>query len=105
MASEGGKRTIGADFFRAWSIDRLAAQSDEWLDAQGRLVQPLYRREGAAYYEPVSWDEAFRHVGKVLRALPMRTMPPSTLRSRVRPPFYQLLSGGSAPTTCPTAPT
>ena len=49
---------------------RLAAQSDEWLDAQGRLVQPLYRREGAAYYEPVSWDEAFRHIGEVLRALP-----------------------------------
>jgi len=37
MASEGGKRTIGADFFREWSIERLAGQSDEWLDAQGRL--------------------------------------------------------------------
>ncbi len=70
IASEGGKHTIGAGFFREWSIDRLAAQSDEWLNAQGRLVQPLYRREGAAYYEPVSWDEAFRHIGEVLRALP-----------------------------------
>ena len=51
-------------------IDRLAAQSDEWLNAQGRLIEPLYRREGAAHYEPISWDEAFHHIGKVLRALP-----------------------------------
>ena len=70
MASEGGKRTIGADFFRAWSIDKLAGQSDEWLDAQGRLIEPLYRREGAAYYEPIAWEDAFRHIGKVLRELP-----------------------------------
>lgn len=70
MASEGGKRTIGAEFFREWSVDRLAAQSDAWLDAQGRLVEPLYRREGAAHYEPISWEDAFRHIGGALRALP-----------------------------------
>jgi molybdopterin-dependent oxidoreductase alpha subunit len=70
MASEGGVRTIGADFFREWSVNRLAGQSDAWLDAQGRLVEPLLRREGAGHYEAISWDEAFRHIGKVLRELP-----------------------------------
>ena len=70
MASEGGVRTLPASFFRKWSVDQLAKQSDAWLDAQGRLIEPLYRREGAGHYEPISWDDALAMIGRALRALP-----------------------------------
>ncbi|HZS61950.1 MAG TPA: FdhF/YdeP family oxidoreductase, partial [Gemmatimonadaceae bacterium] len=69
MANEGARHTIGRAFFRKWSIDALAAQSDYWLNAQGRLIEPLYRREGAAHYEPITWDETFALLGRTLRGL------------------------------------
>jgi molybdopterin-dependent oxidoreductase alpha subunit len=69
MADEGMNRTIGARFFAEWSIEALAAQSDHWLNAQGRLAEPLLRREGCAHYEPVSWDEAFELIGRELTGL------------------------------------
>ncbi|MBA3317193.1 MAG: FdhF/YdeP family oxidoreductase [Gemmatimonadales bacterium] len=69
MADEGSRHRIGADFFTEWSIDALAGQSDHWLNAQGRLTEPMLRREGCAHYEPIDWDEAFDLVGRELRGL------------------------------------
>ena len=69
MADEGMNRVIGGDFFAEWSIDALAGQSDHWLNAQGRLAEPMLRREGCAHYEPISWDEAFDLIGRELRQL------------------------------------
>jgi molybdopterin-dependent oxidoreductase alpha subunit len=70
IADEGMNRIIGADFFAEWSVEALAAQSDHWLNAQGRLSEPLLLREGCAHYEPISWDDAFDLIGQELRALP-----------------------------------
>jgi molybdopterin-dependent oxidoreductase alpha subunit len=69
MADEGMRRTIGRRFFAEWSIDALAGQSDQWLNAQGRLAEPMLRREGCAYYEPIGWDDAFALIGQELRSL------------------------------------
>jgi molybdopterin-dependent oxidoreductase alpha subunit len=70
MADEGMRRVIGANFFARWSIDELAARPDHWLNAQGRLAEPMLRREGCAYYEPVAWEDAFAFIGRELRSLP-----------------------------------
>src|SRR5689334_15749737 len=69
MADEGIRRVIGPDFFATWSIDALAAQSDHWLNAQGRLATPMFRREGYTHYEPIGWDRAFEVIGQELRSL------------------------------------
>jgi molybdopterin-dependent oxidoreductase alpha subunit len=69
VAAEATTRRVGPEFFREWSIDRLLEQSDHWLEAQGRLTQPLVRREGSDHYEPIAWDDAFRMIAKELRAL------------------------------------
>ena len=69
MADEGMTQTIGAEFFAKWSIAELAAQSDHWLNAQGRLAEPMLRREGCGHYEPIGWDDAFALIGEELRAL------------------------------------
>ncbi len=69
MADEGSVHRIGAEFFAEWSIDALAAQPDHWLNARGRLTEPLLRREGCTHYEPVGWEEAFDLIGRELREL------------------------------------
>jgi molybdopterin-dependent oxidoreductase alpha subunit len=69
VAHEATTRRIDAGFFREWGIARLLAQSDHWLEQQGRLGEPLWRRFGADHYEPISWDAAFARCAEVLRAL------------------------------------
>src|SRR5262249_998597 len=45
------------------------AQSDLWLDRQGRITHPMVRRRGADRYEPISWDDAFALIARELAAL------------------------------------
>jgi molybdopterin-dependent oxidoreductase alpha subunit len=70
VADEATPDRIGRDFFARHSVAALAGQSDHWLNAQGRLVEPLVLRPGATHYAPIAWDEAFRLIADELRALP-----------------------------------
>ena len=69
LADEGTTKTVGAEFFRRHTIAELAAQSDRWLNAQGRIAEPLIRRENSANYEPISWENAFRLLAEELNQL------------------------------------
>ncbi|NRD44591.1 FdhF/YdeP family oxidoreductase [Corallococcus exiguus] len=69
LAEEGTQERVTPEFFREWSVARLAEQSDLWLGKAGRLTHPMVLREGAAHYEPLSWDEAFALVAEELNAL------------------------------------
>lgn len=70
FASEATRKHADADFFRHHSIAKIAEQSDYWLEQQGRLVEPMVKREGATHYEPISWDEVFELLARELNALP-----------------------------------
>jgi molybdopterin-dependent oxidoreductase alpha subunit len=69
VAHEATTRRIGAAFFAEWSVERLRAQSDHWLEHQGRLAEPLWRPAGASHYQPIAWDDAFARVAQALHAL------------------------------------
>ncbi len=69
IASEATSKRANAEFFALHSIDDLAAHSDQWLNEQGRLTEPLVLRSGSRHYEPIGWDEAFALVADELRAL------------------------------------
>lgn len=69
VAAEGTRRRVDAAFFAQWSIPDLLAQSDHWLEAQGRLTQPMYRPAGSDHYAPIDWDAAFALLGERLRSL------------------------------------
>ncbi len=45
--------------FKSGALPNSREQSDQWLNAQGRLTHPMLLRRGATHYEPVSWDDAF----------------------------------------------
>src|SRR5207253_2311249 len=75
---ENGAKAVGAEattarvtpeFFAQHSIEDLRAQTDLWLDAQGRFTHPMVLRRGAMHYEPIPWDDAFAMIGAHLNAL------------------------------------
>ncbi len=69
LASEATLARADASFFETWPVESLAAQSDLWLDGQGRLTHPMVRRRGGRHYEPIGWDEAFDLAAGELRSL------------------------------------
>ncbi|MDO8543101.1 MAG: FdhF/YdeP family oxidoreductase [Opitutaceae bacterium] len=70
VADEATKRRAGREFFAAHSVAELAAQTDHWLNAQGRLAEPMVLRPDATHYAPVEWDDAFALIARELVALP-----------------------------------
>ena len=69
LADEATTKTIGADFFSKYTIAELNEQSDQWLNAQGRITEPLIRRENSEHYEAISWEEVFQILAEKLNAL------------------------------------
>ena len=70
VAWEATRKQVGAAFFAANSIAELRAQSDHWLEHNGRLTEPMHLAAGATHYAPISWDGALSLVADRLRALP-----------------------------------
>lgn len=56
---EATTRRITREFFREHPVSVLATKSDMWLNDQGRLTEPMVKRPGSDYYEPIAWDAAF----------------------------------------------
>ncbi len=69
VADEATTKRVSPEFFRAWSVPQLAAQTDLWLNQQGRLTHPMLRRGGSDHYEPISWAAAFTLIAAELNAL------------------------------------
>lgn len=66
---ESTKRRITPEFFRRYSVTELARSSDQWLNQQGRLTQPMVKRPGSDHYEPISWHDALGLIADELRGL------------------------------------
>ncbi len=45
------------------------AQTDYWLEMQGRLTEPMRYDAATDHYVPCSWDDAFALIGRHLQAL------------------------------------
>ncbi|KAA5830695.1 FdhF/YdeP family oxidoreductase [Saccharopolyspora hirsuta] len=66
---EATTRRVTAEFFREHPISELADKSDQWLNHQGRLTEPVVKRPGSDHYEPISWDAALNLLATELKAL------------------------------------
>lgn len=69
VASEATTRRVTPEFFRRWSVEQLATQSDYWLNQQGRLTHPMVLRWGQRHYEPIEWTDAFALIAEELNRL------------------------------------
>ena len=70
LADEATTKKIGAEFFANYSVSELADHDDFWLNAQGRLTEPLALREGSEHYEAIAWEDAFHLIAMQLNSLP-----------------------------------
>ena len=66
---EATTRRINRDFFAQHSVSELAGKSDQWLNQQGRLTEPMVKWPASDHYEPIGWDEAFDLLATELRGL------------------------------------
>lgn len=64
IAEEAQKKKITADFFAIHGVEEIGTWTDFEIGKQGRLTEPMLLREGAKYYEPVSWDAAFEMIAR-----------------------------------------
>ncbi|MFM5955213.1 MAG: FdhF/YdeP family oxidoreductase [Novosphingobium sp.] len=69
LAHEATKFRVTRDFFAQHTVRQLAAQSDYWLEKQGRLTEPMRYDAASDTYQPISWDDAFALIGQHLNAL------------------------------------
>jgi len=69
VADEATLKRVTPDFFKQWSVADLSLQSDQWLNAQGRITHPMLLHSGATHYEPIEWDNAFELIASELNSL------------------------------------
>jgi molybdopterin-dependent oxidoreductase alpha subunit len=68
-AWEATRKRVGPEFFAAHSVADLRTHDDHWLEAQGRLTEPMYLAREATHYVPISWSEATRLLADRLGSL------------------------------------
>lgn len=66
---EATEARVPPEFFAAHTVSALSQWSDYQLEKQGRLTNPLRYDRSSDRYVPVSWDDAFREIGTILRSL------------------------------------
>ncbi len=55
VAAEATLKRITNEFFTSYTVCELAAQDDLWLEAQGRLTQPMRYESSSDRHVPVAW--------------------------------------------------
>ncbi|UXS01405.1 FdhF/YdeP family oxidoreductase [Agrobacterium tumefaciens] len=69
VAWEATEARVPPDFFVQHTVSTLAQWSDYELEKQGRLTHPMRYDRKADKYLPVSWDDAFAEIGRILNSL------------------------------------
>jgi len=69
VADEATTKRVTPEFFQKWTVTELALQSDQWLNQQGRITQPMWLRAGADRYEAIDWTDAFALIASELNSL------------------------------------
>lgn len=69
VAAEATLKRVDRSFFARHSISELLHKSDHWLESQGRLTEPMVKEQGASYYTPITWENAFNRIAQHLNKL------------------------------------
>ena len=69
IADEATTKRVTPEFFARYTVEELSRQSDQWLNAQGRITHPMILQENAKKYTPISWEEAFEVLAEELNSL------------------------------------
>ena len=70
VAAESTSRRASAELIASHTVSEMLAQSDHWLEAQGRLTTPMRYDRATDRYQAIDWQQAFDLIGQHLAALP-----------------------------------
>lgn len=69
ISDEAVSKRVTPEFFKKYSVAELYEKSDHWLNAQGRITEPMFLAENSANYQPISWEKAFQILAEELNSL------------------------------------
>lgn len=69
VAAEATSKRATREFFATHTVTQLSAQDDLWLEAQGRLTEPMVYDATTDHYVPIAWNDAFATIARHLNAL------------------------------------
>jgi molybdopterin-dependent oxidoreductase alpha subunit len=69
VAWEATRKRVGAGFFADHPLAELRERDGHWLEANGRLTEPVYLAPGGTHYAPVGWADAIALVADRLKAM------------------------------------
>ncbi|MAV59997.1 MAG: hypothetical protein CND89_02885 [Marine Group II euryarchaeote MED-G38] len=69
VADERTSNKADPDFWSNWSVNELSLKSDNWLNKQGRITDPMVLMPNSMHYTKISWDEAFDIIATELASL------------------------------------
>jgi len=69
VAHEATAKRVTREFFAGHSVTNLAAHEDRFLEAQGRLTEPMAYDAASDHYVPIAWNAAFARIATALNAL------------------------------------
>jgi formate dehydrogenase major subunit len=69
LAWEATAKRATRTFFAEHTVSELNGWSDQALEGEGRLTEPMLYDAATDHYLPVSWEQAFETIGETLRAL------------------------------------
>ena len=69
VANETTSRRVTREFFAGHDVEWLSRQSDHFLEAQGRLTEPMVLDAASNHYQPIGWDAAFAMIAGALNRL------------------------------------
>jgi molybdopterin-dependent oxidoreductase alpha subunit len=70
VAEEATTKKLTPEFFAQHSVGELAAQTDLEIGGKGRIAQPMFLAKGSDHYQPITWEDAFQHIARILNSLP-----------------------------------
>lgn len=69
LAEEATNKEVDEAFFKAHSVEEISTWSDYKIGKSGRLTQPMILKPGRIFYEPISWEAAYKTIAEHLHAL------------------------------------
>lgn len=69
IIEEATEKKVTPAFFKKYSIQEMTTWTDYKIGKSGRITEPVIRRAGSNYYEPITWDNAYQLIADHLQGL------------------------------------
>ncbi len=69
IVEEATEKRVTPDFFKKYAIQEMTTWTDYKIGKSGRITEPMIRRSGSNYYEPITWDDAYQLIADHLHGL------------------------------------